>query len=197
MLYLINVVIIFIMAFVVSMMFASSISQPAKPEVGQRVRFFDEMGDEKLGKVVGRTPSKGTVAKAIPRLDGKAQYRMAVIEAQRAQQLKNKSEESTLRTCTERSGTVTGTQRTQISQISQISKTDSSVLVVDTKCFYRKRDGTEVKAEVKEVHDQVLPPIYTIRVDATEQMPAHEQKTFHKNLRPRSLGTWPEELVPE
>ena len=120
-LYLINMVLIFIMAFVVSLMFASSISQPAKPEVGQRVRFFDEAGEEKLGKVVGRTPSKGTVAQAIPRLHPNAPDRMAVLEAQRAQQLKDRSEESTFRTGTERSGTVTGTQRTQISQISQIS----------------------------------------------------------------------------
>jgi len=120
-LYLINMVLIFIMAFVVSLMFASSISQPAKPEVGQRVRFFDKAGEEKLGKVVGRTPSKGTVAQAIPRLHPNAPDRMAVLEAQRAQQLKDRSEESTFRTGTERSGTVTGTQRTQISQISQIS----------------------------------------------------------------------------
>jgi hypothetical protein len=99
------------------------------------------------------------------------------------------------RTDTDASGTVTGTQLTQISQI---STTDASVLRVNTECFYRKHDGTIYRkhdgtvatAVIKQVHD-LLPPIYTIRVDATEVM------TFRKNLRPCSQGMWPEELVVE
>ena len=64
----------------VSLMFASSVDQPAKPEVGQRVRVLDENGHEQIGKVLRKNASTGSQAQAVPRLSSQAQQRMRLAE---------------------------------------------------------------------------------------------------------------------
>lgn len=73
--YLLNVVGIMGATAFVSLMFASSVDQPAKPEVGQRVRVRDENGVEHVGRVIAATGNDGTPARGVPRLTAQQQLR--------------------------------------------------------------------------------------------------------------------------